>query len=564
MNFDNEPVTFADVPVLGFAVDREKRTISGRALPYGETATKSFRTFSFLPGSMQWNETSRVKLLRDHDYSQAIGKAVELTDADGGFDVVFSVARGPAGDEALSLAEDGVLDGFSVGVDFDPASDAEHRDGVYFVRRANLREVSLVAIPAFDSARITRVTASRDQEGATVPDEQPTTATHAPAAVGAQFTAQDVNAFLAAIKAQAAPPPPVGPVDTPLNLSRVEVTEPVPYRFDAKGNLREGSHDFSTDLVNGFRENGGGDLAARDRAQTFIREQFDIDRADVASLNPTIQRPDMYVDQRSYRYPVWEAISKGSLSDSRAFQFPKFNSSTIAVTAHTEGVEPTGTTMTTTNQTVTPTALSGKVELTREAFDQGGNPQISGLIWRQMTKSWYEGLEARAVAVLDAATPAALATFTAGGGTNKGTLVSELTAGLASLQFVRGGFSMDTMFLQVDLYKDLIAAKDGNARPIYPALGPQNTYGTVRDRFGAIEVAPGVVGLPAWALAASGSVAASSYLFDSDSVWGWASNPQRLEFNWRVAYVDIAIWGYAATAITDINGVREITYDPVA
>jgi hypothetical protein len=37
-----------------------------------------------------------------------------------------------------------------------------------------------------------------------------------------------------------------------------------------------------------------------------------------------------------------------------------------------------------------------------------------------------------------------------------------------------------------------------------------------------------------------------------------------LQFEYRVAYVDLAIWGYVATAISDINGVREITYDPVA
>jgi hypothetical protein len=40
--------------------------------------------------------------------------------------------------------------------------------------------------------------------------------------------------------------------------------------------------------------------------------------------------------------------------------------------------------------------VSGKVEITREAFDQGGNPQMSGLIWRQMTRGYYEALEAYA------------------------------------------------------------------------------------------------------------------------------------------------------------------------
>ncbi|MEK8107414.1 hypothetical protein NKG94_23855 [Micromonospora sp. M12] len=45
------------------------------------------------------------------------------------------------------------------------------------------------------------------------------------------------------------------------------------------------------------------------------------------------------------------------------------------------------------------------MEITREAWDQGGNPQLSGIIWRHMVRAWYESLEASAVAVLDAATP---------------------------------------------------------------------------------------------------------------------------------------------------------------
>ncbi|MFJ8687191.1 hypothetical protein [Micromonospora wenchangensis] len=178
-----------------------------------------------------------------------------------------------------------------------------------------------------------------------------------------------------------------------------------------------------------------------------------------------------------------------------------------------------------------------------------------------MVRAWYEALEAAAVAVLDAATPTAIP-LTAGGGTTGQTLASELTAAFASLQFVRGGFAMTDMFTQIDLYKALIAAKDNDGRPLFPALGPMNTNGQSRTRWGAVDV-NGVTALPSWALAASGSVVASSYLFDRESVHGWASAPTRLEFQYRVAYVDLAIWGYKAAAITDLSGVREITYDPV-
>jgi hypothetical protein len=303
-----------------------------------------------------------------------------------------------------------------------------------------------------------------------------------------------------------------------------------------------------------------GDLTAKDRAETFVREQFNVITTDVNELNPTRNRPDMYVDQRSFQYPLWEAINKGTLTDITPFTFPKFSSAASLVAAHTEGNEPSSGTFVTTSQTVTPTAVSGKAKISRETWDQGGNPQVSNLIWNQMVKGWYEALEAAAVTELDAASPTQI-DFSATPGLADDDLDQALTQAFAALQFVRGGFSMDNMFTQIDLYKALVAATDADGRRLYPAIGPANAIGTVRPRFAALDI-NGVTALPAWALAATGSVAASSYLFDSSSVHGWASNPQRLTFDIEVANIYIGIWGYKATAISDSSGVREVIYDP--
>jgi HK97 family phage prohead protease len=572
-------LTFAALEFAGDApapkVDAEKRTITGLALPYNAIAQKYGIRYRFLPGSLEYADVSRVKHFRDH--TTPVGRALELVDGKDGLTAKLSVGAGPDRDALLQDAADGIYDGLSVGVDFDLAKDAlfNEDDQVWDVHRSTLREVSTTSMPAFDDARVTKVAASTEPGGTMDCQHcgQPhapgvacstfaaTQTPPAPTPVQLQFGGQALDlgqlAALVAGQLEGQGPTVVDPTRRTLTAS---VTEPAPYRFDDQGHLRPGSHDFSTDLVAA----ANGDAAARGRAESWVSQAFDTDRADVTALNPNRQRPDLYVDQRSFRYPVWQAINKGSLEDSTPFVIPKFNSASGLVGTHTEGVEPTAGVYTATSQTITPTAVSGKVEITREAWDQGGNPQLSGLIWRQMEKAYYEALEARAVAVLDAATPTALATFTAGGGTGKLTLVSELTAGLAGLQFVRGGFSMDNAFLQIDLYKDLIAAADSTGRKIYPALGPTNAPGQVSSRYGSIEVAPGVIGYPAWALAASGAVAASSYLFDSDSVHGWATAPRKLQFEYRVAYVDVAIWGYGAAAITDINGVREISYDPVA
>ncbi len=562
-------------------VDVESRTITGLALPYNAVASKFGVKYRFKPGSLEYDpgQLSHLKHLQNHSTPVGVHTAVDDTPA--GPVVKLSVLGGVDGspeklarDQLLYDAQNGLYDGLSVGVEFslfpeDGDVVLNEEDGVYDVVRATWRETSSTPLPAFTGARVTKVAASLTG-GDQMDPCQHCGHRHAPGIACATFAAQMRTAPAPAPQPTPQPdpvPPTTGQFATGPTLVNPHhgpavVNEPAPYRFIG-GHLRAGSHDFSTDIIAGSK----GDVAALERAQTFVADHFaafDVDRADLTAINPNRNRPDMWVDQRTYRYPVWDAVNKGTLQDSTPFVIPKFNSASGLVAAHTEGTEPTPGTYTATSQTITPTAVSGKVEITREAWDQGGNPQLSGLVWRQMEKAYYEALEARIVAVLDAASPAALNTFTAGGGTNKATLVAQLTAGLAGLQFVRGGFSMDNAFLQIDLYKDLIAATDTAGRPIYPALGPTNTNGTVGNRFGSIEMAPGVVGYPAWALAASGSVAASSYLFDSDSVHGWATAPQRLQFEYRVAYVDLAIWGYGAAAITDINGVREISYDPVA
>lgn len=632
MRFEDTPaLRFADVPVEQFSVDTASRTIEGIVVPYGKVGVKYGVGFRFERGSIHWSDPTRVKLLRDHDPRQPLGYASDIRETPQGLKVKFKVGRGHEGDRALEMAEDKVLDGLSIGVDFsdavDTVPDPKNKGGL-LVRRSDLREVSLTPMPAFDDARVTRVAASLDggftmepcsacghqhAQGAPcgAPALQPAGAHfgqgngqpaglapgwgYQPAQLpvqGQQLPAQGqqppaqgqplqpVQQFgqlgmpqllqiAQAMQQQGGQQPPAQPAQPPADQgptfvdptrrlqAGATVTEPPSYYVDMRGNLRPGKFDFSQDLFAAF----SGDVAAHDRAIDFVRKQFDVATGDVNELNPTRNRPDMYVDQKDFTYPIWETIDKGTLTDITPFTFPKFSSASGLVGAHTEGAEPSSGTIVTTSQTVTPTAISGKAKITRETWDQGGNPQVSGLIWRQMVKGWYEALEAAAVALLDGVTPTGI-TLTAGGGTTGQTLSSELEAAFANLQYIRGGFRFTDMFTQIDLYKGLAAAKDDAGRPLYPRLGATNANGTARERFAAMDVA-GVLALPAWALAATGSVAASSYLFDRADVHGWASTPQRLEFNIEVAHVYIGIWGYKATAISDLTGVREIIYDPV-
>jgi hypothetical protein len=608
-------------------VDRERRIIEGIGVPYGpdKIAWKGGYRYRFQLGSLvPPREMQRNKMLRDHDNAQPQGKLAHYDDRPDGMFVRYSIFEGDDGDRTLAEAMSGKRDGLSIGVDINEVTPDPLNQGVLLVAvgGAVWRETSVLALPAFDDARVTRVAAGVDKgdrmkkcatcgadltEGVAhtcptdpaPPENQPPTAPplqltndqltallrvdgvinalagvpapgHQPEPERAAFglTPDQISALvripaarnaLLGLGAQAPEPRPV--VD-PTRRPRAEVgEEAMPYRFDRKGNLRAGPrYDFSTDIIAGLTKQDGEALS---RAEKFVATTFATTTSDAAALNPNINRPDLYVDQKEFRYPIWDAIEKGTLADITPFVLPKFSSSSGLVAAHSEGVEPTVGAFSATSQTITPSAVSGKVSITREAWDQGGNPQLSSIVWRQMVRAWYEALEASAVTLLEGLTLAGALTITLTTGSSDDALGSELESYLAALQFVRGGFRMREAFGQVDLYKALTGATDADGRKLYPIIGPQNTSGQASTLFGSIDVA-GTLWRPAWALAATGSVSANSYLFDADDVSGWATAPNRLTFeNVEVRYVHLGIWGYKATACTDTSGVRRIAYDPV-
>lgn len=583
-----------DADVTEFSVDRSARIVEGLAVPYGKTASKWGVTYRFERGALQWKTPGRVKLLRDHDTRQAIGRAEQITDTSTGLKVRFKVARGTAGDEALSLAEDGVLDGMSIGIDFDLATDTvpdpKHKAGV-LVRRSDLREVSLTAMPAFDDARVSKVAASR-RNGAEMPcptcgqmhaegvactvEQTPVTPDVAPT-----FTAEQFQQFMARLPAPVEPGEGTGPqaVDPTRPVTGTTlVREPLPYRFALVGGRHvfdAGEHDFSSDLFTLINQQSGAD-GALTRVNAMIKAAFDVDVADVADLSPNVHRPDMWQPQMDYATPLWDMVASGT-TDGRAFDVPKYNSSSGLVSAATEGTEPAPGAMTVTDQTITPTQVWGKVEITRQAARRGGNPQLSGIIWDQMLREYYEDREAAVSTFLNTLTAAADITLT---GTPAATpdnaddqiTVSDLEAAIAGLQFVRGGNRFRAFAVHQDLYEVLARVKDDAGRPLYPMMNPTNANGQTSSLYSTITIA-GTTAVPAWALGAGGqTTGVNSWLFDPAKVRGWASAPERLDWNFgttiqttnipQLSHVTIGIYGDIALANLDINGVRQVIFDP--
>lgn len=143
---------------LSIRADRDGRTVTGLVVPFGVPARVSdggpayeekFARGAFAKTIAERGD--RVKLLLQHNSSEPIGRATLLREDAAGLYGEFRVSAVPAGEQALELVRDGVIDSFSVG--FTPIKHS--KDGAVTVRtEVRLREASLVTFPAYDGARV--------------------------------------------------------------------------------------------------------------------------------------------------------------------------------------------------------------------------------------------------------------------------------------------------------------------------------------------------------------------------------------------------------------------------
>ncbi|WP_323792415.1 phage portal protein [Nocardioides sp.] len=536
-SFDATATTMDAAPPVGtvFAVDVEERTIRGLAVPYGVVGRKAGKLFAFSQGTVKFDDVSSVKLWVGHDKSTAVGRAIELNDTEAGLEAAFKVARGPEGDRALSMAEDGVWDGLSLG----PSEGAKYvlRDGVYHALDIPIHEISLTPAPVFGGARVSSVAFDAEQEN---PMETENTPTEVPADFSALTTALS-EAITTGFANLAVPQQRES-----VSAGRpTEITEELPYRFDGV----PGAHS----LIEDMRSAQNGDSVARQRFETFVGEAFAVTTTNAGSLNPTKNRPELYVPNLSYSRPLWDSISTGTIEDKTPFTIPKFSSASGLVSTHTEGTEPTPGSFAATSQTVTPTAVSGKIEINREVLDAGGSPQADGIMWGEMLNAWYEALEARVATALAAVGTAELNLASA----TDSALVDALTGYFAGLQFVRGGNRYTGLVLDGQLFPALVDAADTTGRKLLPVLGATNAQGESSGAFDRVQIG-NQTGRAAWALGST--TASKSYSFVPSSVWGWASTPKRFTFEYQVKSVDMAIWGYGAAAVLRDSDVKPIDY----
>ena len=147
------------------AVDTDERTVTGIAVPYGQVTNIGGYKESFERGA--FGKAEDVKLFYGH--KEPIGKIVEGRDTENGYEITARISETQRGDEVYTLLRDGVLNKFSVG--FVPV---EHRteDDVVVRTKALLKEVSIVAFPAYEGASVAQVRQEENSEVRRESDEK--------------------------------------------------------------------------------------------------------------------------------------------------------------------------------------------------------------------------------------------------------------------------------------------------------------------------------------------------------------------------------------------------------
>jgi HK97 family phage prohead protease len=137
----------------------ERREISGKIVPMGtgEIGHTNLGDYTFAANSIEIADPSKIKLLSQHDLKKPIGRMTAAEVRPDGIYATFKLSRSSGGNDALIMAQEGLVTGLSVGAEI--IASQPSKDGYTVVSQARLKEVSLVTVPAFASSQILEIAA---------------------------------------------------------------------------------------------------------------------------------------------------------------------------------------------------------------------------------------------------------------------------------------------------------------------------------------------------------------------------------------------------------------------
>ena len=489
--------------------DASERTISGKIVPFnGEVGNTSAGAVVFERGAINIADSSKVKLLLEHDPKQPIGRAQFFNETEDGIFASFKISKSSRGTDALIEASEELRTGLSVGV---MVNAAKPKNGVLYVSSADLLEVSLVQAAAFKSAAVTDIAASEDEaveetlptESETAPVEDTTSAVEATPTVEAAA----VEAARPAVTAMAYTKP------------RIEVTA-------AK-----------------YVENTIRAALGDDSARQYIAAADNT--TDNAGLVPTRQLSEIINPLGTTIRPSIDAISRGVLPDAgMTFEIPKITAMpTVAVAA--EDAAFSNTDQNSAFLSVDVKKYAGQQVFSVELLDRT-SPAFFDELVRNMAAAYAKSTNAAVnAALITGATVDAtgVATYP-----TAAELLGIVARGSASVYSATAGLSNPfarNMVVSTGQWSNIMTLNDAG-RPIYNASQPQNAGGAVTPT----SLTGNVAGLNLYVDPTNAGDGDGTILIINPDAYTWYESPTyRLRAESTAAgQVTIGYYGYGAIA----------------
>jgi HK97 family phage prohead protease len=488
--------------------DASERTISGKIVPFnGEVGNTSAGAVVFERGAINIADSSKVKLLLEHDPKQPIGRAQFFNETEDGIFASFKISKSSRGTDALIEASEELRTGLSVGV---MVNAAKPKNGVLYVSSADLLEVSLVQAAAFKSAAVTDIAASEDEAvEETLPTESETATVETTPAVEATPTveAAAVEAARPAVTAMAYTKP------------RIEVTA-------AK-----------------YAENTIRAALGDDAARQWIAAAADT--SDNAGLVPTRQLSEIINPLGTTIRPSIDAISRGVLPDAgMTFEIPKITQ------MPTVAIEPEGDAFSDTDQnssflSVTVQKYAGQQTFSVELLDRT-SPAFFDELVRNMAAAYAKATNSAVnAALISGATADATTTVTY---PTAAELLGIVARGSASVYGATAGLPNPfarNMVVSTGQWSNIMSLND-SGRPIYTATNPMNAGGAVAPT----SLTGNVAGLNLYVDPTNGGDGDGTILIVNPDAYTWYESPTyRLRAESTAAgQVTIGYYGFGAIA----------------
>lgn len=501
------------------AADTATRTLTGQIVPFGKAGNTSVGQVIFEVGSfVNLSEPQNIKLLLEHDTTRPAGRFVAFQPTPTGIIGTAKVSATTQGNDLLVEAAEGLRDGLSVGAEI-----LSHKmDGnVIRVTSARLLEVSAVANPAFSDARITDVAASEGEKDTEVSEA---TAEEIPQTEGENLVSEILEpAVEAAEIVEAAPVVASAPIYVNERVAPISAADYVQHSVKAA----LGDYD----------------------SQRIVRAADDSTSTNTGLTLPSHMN-EFIVNTFASR-PTIDACGGARVlpASGMSFTIPRLTAApTVADT--NEGSAPSETGMTSDYITVDVNKFAGLNRVSFELMERSA-PNFGDLLLRELQKAYAKATDNAVIAALTAGGTAATATA----GTIAGLQSFVATEGPAAYAATGGDFATELVASSA-WWTELLSANDGNDRPIFSALQPQNAGGNV-----AVTNAQGTVfGTNFWVdhnIATSGLIDESAFLIARDSVGIWESPTTQLRVNvLTTGEIEISLHGYLATKVLKAGGVR--------